>query len=205
MVKKDDIDTKLKSRKLYESCFDEGKDSFVDYYYDTIIKRNEMIIVRDNDEIVSMIHLNPYIYNICGVMHNVHYLVAISTKKEYRHRGLMAKCITKALEYLKSLREPFCYLVPDTKELEMLYQKFGFGTVCKFSLDKFSNLEYDIYPEKNEEYIKLMKKEDYFLKFETKEYLDDLKNKVVMFNVLDESNYNVVFFRSKRIYVCQEV
>lgn len=206
LLLKNDIDDKLKTRSLYESCFDEGKDSFIDYYYDTIIKRNEIVVVKDSDEIVSMIHLNPYLYNICGEIKNIHYLVAIATKESYRNRGLMKQCFDKAIEYLNYLKEPFCYLVPDNTTYESIYNKYGFEVVTKFTLDKFSSKEYDVYPVKNEEYVKLMKSEDYFLGMETQEYIDDLKNKNVMFKVLDNaSNFSIDFFKRKKIYVCQEV
>ena len=204
IIKRDDIESKLKTRKLYETCFDEGKDDYIDYYYDVIVKRNEMIVAKDGDEILSMIHLNPYAYNICGDIKNVHYLVAIATREDFRGKGLMGSCIAKAIDYLKSLSEPFCYLVPDNEELEKTYRKFGFETVCKFNIDKFSQDKYDICPHNSDEYVELMKKEDYFLKFETKEYIEDLKSKVVMFNVLDNS-YNIDYFKNKKIYVCQEV
>ena len=201
-----DIKGKLKTRNLYESCFDEGKNSFIDYYYDTIIKRNEIVVVKDGDEILSMIHLNPYKYNICGEIKNVHYLVAIATREDCRNRGLMKQCFDKAIEYLNDLKEPFCYLVPDNDTYGNIYRKYGFEVVTKFTLDKFSDKTYDIYPDKNEEYVELMKKEDYFLGMESEEYIEDLRNKNVMFKVLDSSaNYNIDFYKSKRIYVCQEV
>ena len=41
--------------------------------------------------------------------------------------------------------------------------------------------------------------------FESDEYVESLKNKIVMFNVLDNKNYNIDYFKSKKIYVCQEV
>lgn len=205
ILKKNDIESKLKTRYLYENCFDIGKDDFVNYYYDEIIKRNEIVVVKDGDDIVSMVHLNPYTYDICGSIKLVHYLVGIATDENYRGKGLMRLCITKALEYLNSLNEPFCYLVPDNNELEKAYQKFGFVTVSKFVLDKFSNDKYDIFPFKSDEYLKLMKNEDYFLRFETKEYIEELSNKLVMINVLDKINYDIDFFKNKKIYVCQEV
>ena len=205
IIKREDVESKIKTRKLYEECFDEGKDDFINYYYDMVIRRNEIVAAKEDNEIVSMIHLNPYTYNICGAIKKVHYLVAIATKKEYRGKGLMSSCINKAIDYLKNLNEPFCYLVPDNEKLEKAYNKFGFETVCKFNIDKLSNEKYDVYPYNDDEYKKLMEKEDEFLKLETKEYVEDLKNKVVMFNVLDRKNYNIDYFKSKKIYVCQEV
>ncbi len=206
LLLKNDIENKLKTRSLYESCFDEGKNSFIDYYYDTIIKRNEIVVVKDSDEIVSMIHLNPYLYYVCGELRNVHYLVAIATKENCRNRGLMKLCFDKAIEYLNYLKEPFCYLVPDSDIYESIYKKYGFDVVTKFTLDKFSDKSYDVYPDKNEEYLKLMKNEEYFLNMETEEYIEDLKNKNVMFKILDNAdNYSIDFFKRKKIYVCQEV
>lgn len=201
-----DIDSKLKTRPLYEECFDEGEDDYIDYYYKTIIKRNEIVVVEDGDKIASMIHLNPYTYNIDGKLQNIHYLVAIATEKEYRHKGMITMAMNKAIEYLKSLNEPFCYLVPENSKLELMYSKFGFRKVCKFTLDKFSNQEYNIYPDKNEEYMNLMKIEQEFLDKETDEYRENLKKKNVFIRILDQDfKYSIEDLKSKRIYVCQEV
>lgn len=201
-----DIDSKLKTRPLYEECFDEGKTDYIDYYYKTIIKRNEIVVVEDGDKIVSMIHLNPYVYNIDGKLQNIHYLVAIATEKQYRHRGMITIAMNKAIEYLKSLNEPFCYLVPENSDLESVYNKFGFEKVCEFTIDKFSDKEFDIFPEKNDEYMYLMKVEQEFLTKETDEYRKSLKEKSVMVRILDDGfKYSIEDLKSKRIYVCQEV
>ena len=81
ILHKDDIDEKLKTRKLYEENFDIGDKDFVDYYYQTIIKRNEVVVMENDNNIISMVHLNPYEYNICGDIKTIHYLVAIATEK----------------------------------------------------------------------------------------------------------------------------
>ena len=72
ILHKDDIKEKLKTRELYEENFDIGDKDFVDYYYQTIIKRNEVAVMEDNGNIISMVHLNPYEYNICGNIKTIH-------------------------------------------------------------------------------------------------------------------------------------
>ena len=206
IYKVDDIEKKAETRKLYEECFDEGKDEFIDYYYSDIIKRNEMVVVKEDNEVVSMIHLNPYSYDVFGKKHKVHYLVAIATREKCRRKGLMKKVLQKAVEYLKEKKEPFCYLVPENEELIKLYSKYGFSVVCNFTLDKFKRDSYDIHPDYNPEYIDLMKKEQYFLDMESEEYKLSLRDKKVMFRLLsNDFELSIDKLKEASIYVCQEV
>ena len=204
----DDIENKLKTKKLYKECFDEGKDEYIDYYYDVIIKRNVVIAMVKNDTIISMVHLNPYLYNILNLKATIYYLVAVATVENERHKGYMKLVMDAAIEYMKSKKIPMCYIVPDSDKLEDTYNKFGFTTLCDFNIDKFSKNEYDIYPVLTEEYKFLMDKEQYYLDLETQEYKDELASKKVMFRLIDTNNFvvkNINELKNKRIYVCQEV
>ena len=206
LLHKDDISDKLKTRPLYEENFDIGNKDFIDYYYSNIIKRNEVVVTVEDDEIISMIHLNPYIYNVCGNIRRVHYLVALATKTENRKKGYMSKAIDFAIDYLNELKEPFCYIVPENEYAEKLYNKFGFERVCKFNIEKFSHDVYDIYPEENDEYKQLMIAEENFLALETDEYREELSKKNVLFKLLDSRDgLNIKELKDKKIYVCQEV
>lgn len=209
IYKENDIEKKLKTRELYEENFDIGDKEFIDYYYDTIIRRNIVVAIEDGDgKVIAMVHLNPYIYSILGMEFNVHYLVAVATKNIYRGKGYMRDVLNAAINYLTESKEPFCYIVPENDRLKNTYHKFGFEEVSKFTVDKFSNDTYDIYPVKTEEYLNLMKKEQLFLDLETEEYKEDLKNKIVMMKILnsDISPLKTMSdFKSKKIYVCQEV
>ena len=206
ILHKDDIKEKLKTRKLYEENFDIGDKDFVDYYYRTIIKRNEVVTMVDDNNIISMVHLNPYEYNICGNIKTIHYLVGIATKEEYRNKGYISKTLNFAIDYLNDLKEPFCFLVPENDSLEKFYNRFGFERVCKFNIDKFSREKYDIYPVNTVEYDNLMKKEQEFLLVSTDEYKKELSEKNVIVKMLNNNlNLSIEKLRNKRIYVCQEV
>ena len=203
---KDDIQDKIKTRSLYEENFDIGDTDYINYYYSTIIKRNEIAVLVDGDNIISMVHMNPYEYSIFGKDYNIHYLVAIATEKEYRGKGHMTMLLNATIDYLKKLNEPFCYLVPEKNSIEMYYNRFGFESVCKFTLDKFSKKEYDIYPVITREYHDLMIEEDKFLALETDEYRENLSKKNVMIRMLNDNfGFDIEKLRSSRIYICQEV
>ena len=206
ILDKNNIEGKLKTRSLYEKCFDEGKKDFIDYYYTNIIKRNEIAVVIIDDKIVSMIHLNPYLYNILGQIKTIHYFVAVATDIKYRNKGYSKMLFDYAINYLKNKNEPLCYLVPDNDNFINMYKKYGFEVVANFTYDKFSKEEYDIFPVLNEEYNNLMKIEQKYLDDESIEYKEDLKHKKVMFKLLDENfNYDIEVLKNKKIYVCQEV
>ncbi len=206
---KDDIERKLKTRILYEENFDIGNNEFVDYYYDVIIKRNEIVVLEDdNSDIISMIHLNPYLYNICGKEFTVHYLVAIATKEKYRGNGYMKEVMNRAIAYLSDKKEPFCYLLPKDDDAKKIYQKFDFAEVCNFILDKFSDKHYDIYPVMTKEYESLMKKEEYFLSFEENDYKQVMEEKKVMVRLLNRDVSDIKSIedlQDKKMYFCQEV
>ena len=48
------------SEALYREAFPEDKDAFVDYYYSYVTKDNRILVLEQEGEIASMLHLNPY-------------------------------------------------------------------------------------------------------------------------------------------------
>ena len=59
-IEKLEVSQHLDTRKLYEEVFSEDEKSFVDYYYQEKTKDNIIYIVREDDDIQAMLHLNPY-------------------------------------------------------------------------------------------------------------------------------------------------
>ena len=60
-IEKLEVSQHLDTRKLYEEVFSEDEKSFVDYYYQEKTKDNIIYVVREDDDIQAMLHLNPYI------------------------------------------------------------------------------------------------------------------------------------------------
>lgn len=112
-----------RTRKLWEKVFAEDTREFLDYYYLYKIADNEIYVIEIDDEIVSMLHLNPYVVRIGARLESVHYVVAVATDKEYRSQGMMRTLLTKAMEDMKRRHEPFTFLMPAD---EAIYAPYGF-------------------------------------------------------------------------------
>lgn len=117
---------KQKSRSLWEEIFKEDTKEFLDYYYREKTRDNHILAVKQQGEIVSMLHLNPYKLMVSGKVMQSYYIVAVATKPEYRHRGYMAALLKAALEKAAGEGCPFVFLMPAKEEI---YTPFDFATV----------------------------------------------------------------------------
>jgi len=119
------LDTKehQSTRRLYEEIFPEDSKSFVDYYYHYKIKENQIYITTVKEEMVAMLHLNPYLIKLGAGISRGHYIVAVATKEEYRHQGIMSNLIKRVLADGYRAEEPFTFLMPVA---EAIYLPFDF-------------------------------------------------------------------------------
>lgn len=120
-------DDKKFSRELYEMVFFEDTKKFVDYYYEYKILDNEILVLEEDDMLVSMLHLNPYTMIVNGYEVKSNYIVAVATKKNYRHRGYMRVLLEKALCDMAEQKMPFTFLMPAS---ESIYAPFDFVWIC---------------------------------------------------------------------------
>jgi len=116
------------TRPLWERIFTEDSKEFLDYYYSVKTKENEIYVIEDRNEIVAMLHLNPYQMRIGQEIYDTHYIVAVATDERYRRRGLMARLMNHILEVMTERNEPFTFLMPAN---EAYYKPFGFQAVLQ--------------------------------------------------------------------------
>lgn len=117
---------KEKTRELWQEIFAEDTQEFLDYYYKEKTKDNQILVKKENEEIVSMLHMNPYELSVFGEKVFSYYIVAVATKPEYRHQGNMAKLLTQAMLQAAEEKKPFVFLMPAK---ESIYLPFQFVTV----------------------------------------------------------------------------
>lgn len=132
-VRKLQVEEHILTRKLWEEVFVEDTPQFLDYYYSVKTKDNEIYVIEDNGEIVSMIHLNPYEMRVKDKVHKTHYIVAVATKESYRKCGLMRQLLNHVLQVMAERGEPFTFLMPAD---EAIYKPFGFEFVYEQRQDK---------------------------------------------------------------------
>ena len=103
-----------KTRSLWEEVFTEDTSAFLDYYY--------YIKTKDN-QICSMLQLNPYLLKIEESERPSAYIIAVATKEEYRGRGFMGNLLRQALNDMYTAKVPFTFLMPAA---EAIYTPYDF-------------------------------------------------------------------------------
>ena len=118
---------RAKTRPIYEIVFSEDTKKFIDYYYQYKIKDNDILVIEEDGQLVSMLHLNPYKMIVNGYEMKINYIVAVATLEEYRHRGYMRILLEKALCDMAAQNMPFTFLMPAS---ESIYAPFDFVWIC---------------------------------------------------------------------------
>lgn len=147
---------KVRSRALYEEMFGEDGQAFIDAYYQYKGACNEILVLEEQGELISMVHLNPYRFWMGGDPVDVSYVVAVATRPAYRGRGCMRRLLTKALGDLYEKRQPFTFLMPAD---EAIYMPFDFRPMknedgaawAKASVERLRE-QFDLFVWKDEEY-----------------------------------------------------
>lgn len=113
-----------RARKLYEEIFDEDSPAFVDYYFRVKVAENEIFVVEnEKQEILATLHLNPYEMMFCGEKVKTNYIVAVATRADCRHQGMMRSLLQASLQEMYRREETFTWLMPAA---EAIYRPFGF-------------------------------------------------------------------------------
>lgn len=113
-----------RARKLYEEIFDEDSPAFVDYYFRVKAAENEIFVVEnEKQEILATLHLNPYEMMFCGEKVKTNYIVAVATRADCRHQGMMRSLLQASLQEMYRRKETFTWLMTAA---EAIYRPFGF-------------------------------------------------------------------------------
>ena len=118
------------TRELYHAVFAEDTERFVDYYYQYKMRNNAILVLEEEEKIISMLHLNPYTMIVNGYEFPCNYIVAVATDPDYRHQGCMRALLERALNDMADRKMPFTFLMPAS---ESIYAPFDFVWICPFT------------------------------------------------------------------------
>ena len=212
-----EISDKNRTRKLYEEAFEDPKE-FVDYYYLDKCIDNRILASLEGDEVISMLHLNPYYVSLNGKTVKSYYVVAVVTVENRRHEGQMSRVFEKAFELLSKEHVPFVFLLPVD---EAIYSWMGFEKICDYSFDRIADFEeiqkkYDVYCIRDDDYIRRMHKEDILRSLDQGSVFPD--DAVIMAKITDLDAFSkaagtkftdekeaLKWLKEKKIYICEEV
>lgn len=157
---------KEKSRFLYEQAFPEDAKDFVDYYYSYCTKDNEILVLEQENEICSMVHLNPYTQKLFGQEVKSYYYVAVATREDCRHQGMMKALLERSFRDNWKKKIPYVYLMPVNPKI---YEPFDFRIVYEQTRKEFFGnpkevnetleKEYELFTQWDEWYVEKRREE----------------------------------------------
>ena len=120
-LRKLDIEEHGKTRSLWEQVFSEDSRSFLDYYYFFKARENQIYVVEQEEEIRSMLQLNPYMLQVEDGQFTGHYIIAVATEAAYRKRGYMGASLRRAMQDMYDRKELFTFLMPAAEAIYLPY------------------------------------------------------------------------------------
>ena len=127
-----------KTRLLWEKVFQEDSKAFLDYYYFFKTRENSVYVVEEDEEIRSMLHLNPFLIQVGEGQFDGRYIIAVATEESYRKRGYMGMLLRKAMQAMYQEKQPFTFLMPAA---EAIYTPYDFRFVYDQNVWKYTVVE----------------------------------------------------------------
>ncbi len=124
------------ARRLWEMVFIEDSKEYLDFYFSNVTDRNKVLGAYEEDELIGMLHLNPY--QVClnhedanpeeGTSGLVYYVVAVATHPGYRRKGVMRRLLDEAEKVALEDGAKALVLLPED---ERYYRPFGYSFVSE--------------------------------------------------------------------------
>lgn len=199
------IDDIERAKDIWRENFTDSEEE-IDFYFKTIYKDKNFLLLEEDSEIKASLHENPYNISFNRKILPSFYIVAVAVSPEYRGKGYMKKLLNHSLKNAFSNNRDIVFLSPINTEI---YSNFGFGYISgleeyelKLEDIPFNSINRDIEIKKAGEedfnsiielYNKKMKNSNIYLKRDHS-YLTRIKAEIE-----NENGKIYVFYREKRI------
>jgi len=110
---------------LWDYCFEKKDDPFFKWYFKEYCLKNNMVVggfEEKTDNLLNMLHINPYKLNLRGREELVPYIVGVATSPEARGEHLTRGLLETAFEILRAEKITFVLLKPIFAGIYMPYE-----------------------------------------------------------------------------------
>ena len=128
-----DNNIKNQTKALWDKCFSEEDQRFVDFYFEKRYNEQDNIHIDKDGKVVSAMQLISYPFSYYGKTIGCSYLSGCCTDPEYRSQGLMNDLIIKALNQAKNNGACFAALIPASESLFNYYEGTNFISTFDYS------------------------------------------------------------------------
>lgn len=108
-------------RRLWKETFGDSNE-FINSFMRHYSKQESLMTVKENGQLVSMLHILPFTMN----GDKVGYIYAVATAEEHRNKGYASFLLKKAVETAKREKLAALVTIPASKALRSYYKRFGF-------------------------------------------------------------------------------
>lgn len=108
-------------RSLWEHCFPEDSSSFCDYYFGDKMKTSRAAVIKRDDRICAMLHLNPYTLQVFDRAFPCAYIVGVGTHADCRRQGLMGRLLRFSFQAMYKEGQPLTFLMPASEKIYTPY------------------------------------------------------------------------------------
>lgn len=117
-----------KVKELWSQCFEKQGTPFFEYYFNEYCLKNNTVLggFDEQDNLLTMLHLNPYMLRIRGAEILTPYIVGVATQEKARGKHLLGELLQMAFQILRSQNFPFVFLMPIAGEI---YTPYDFAFV----------------------------------------------------------------------------
>ena len=136
---------KAACKELWKEVFKDD-DKFIDRFLTSYYNKENMLYIKKDNCILSMLHLLPFLYN----KKRVGVIYALATQAEARNKGYATKLIKKATELGQRNGYDAIMLIPENNKLHTFYEKFGFKNSYNVKFELPDDFDFGIEDKENE-------------------------------------------------------
>ena len=110
---------------LWDECFEKKGTPFYEWYHSHYaLQQNQIIGGFENDQLMTMLHLNPYVLHLREKEWKIPYIVGVATDPVARGSHVMGQLLETTFTMLRAMKVPFVILMPIYAGI---YQPYGFA------------------------------------------------------------------------------
>ncbi len=112
-------------RELFDLCFP-GESGFSRWYFDSIWRSDNTLVIRQHGEIVSALQMLPMELECRGDRISGCYIFAVGTHPDHQGEGLAGRLIKSSFDECRGLGLDFWALIVQQSSLTDYYSRFGY-------------------------------------------------------------------------------
>jgi len=132
MIRKAKDTDKEALMQMWNLCFPEEDDYFLNFYFDNVYSNKETLVYEENSQPVASLQMIPYRLKIADSIVWGGYISGAMTHPDHRKKGYMAQLLQASFNEMIKKGYDYTFLIPEEKGLIKMYEKYGFR-LCKTS------------------------------------------------------------------------